>query len=142
MPRAGAEGELLTPVSAEGETTPEPQNGADKAIDGDLNTKYAQRGIGVWYEFDLGKISDIDGVCIAFADGDKRENYVDLLYSEDGENYKRVWSGASSGKTAGYETLKIPGRVRYIRIIGNGNSTSVWNSISEVRAVAKGGAKQ
>lgn len=142
LPKTGAEGELLTPVSAEGETTPEPQNGADKAIDGDLNTKYAQRGIGVWYEFDLGKISDIDGVCIAFADGDKRENYVDLLYSEDGENYKRVWSGASNGKTAGYETLKIPGRVRYIRIIGNGNSTSVWNSISEVRAVAKGGAKQ
>ena len=120
---------------ASGLTVPELSNGPDKAIGDDLTTRYAQEGDNAWFEFDLGEAADIKGVAIAYYNGGSRRFKYDLLYSEDGENFKRVFSGMSTGETNDYETLEIPGKVRYIRYVGKGNSDgNAWNSITEFRA--------
>lgn len=135
QPYAGKPENLIRPIMASGLTVPELSNGPDKAIDDDLTTRYAQEGDNAWFEFDLGEAADIKGVAIAYYNGGSRRFKYDLLYSEDGENFKRVFSGMSTGETNDYETLEIPGKVRYIRYVGKGNSDgNAWNSITEFRA--------
>ena len=135
QPYEGKPENLIRPIMASGLTVPELSNGPDKAIDDDLTTRYAQEGDNAWFEFDLGEAADIKGVAIAYYNGGSRRFKYDLLYSEDGENFKRVFSGMSTGETNDYETLEIPGKVRYIRYVGKGNSDgNAWNSITEFRA--------
>ncbi|MBQ4630835.1 MAG: discoidin domain-containing protein [Clostridia bacterium] len=134
MPVEGVKGTLILPVNGSGQSIPEAANGPANLIDGDFETRYAQDGAGVWFEIDLGEAMDISGVAVAFYTGHTRYQYYEIMYSEDGVNFTRVWEGSSLGTTSEYESLAIPGRVRYIRLIGNKNSTSVWNSVSELRA--------
>ncbi len=130
----GKKGEQLVPVSIIGKTLPEPANPPANMIDGDMTTRATQEGEDMWFEADLGEVMDIGGVSIAFYDGDKRKSFFEILYSEDGTNFRRVFDGDSTGLTSGWESISIPGRVRYIRYVGYGNSTSGWNSITELRA--------
>ena len=135
LPYVGTPNNLIRPVAASGYSIPQEENGPDKILDGNMETRYAQNGTGMWFEFDLGEVMDISGVAIAFYDGKLRQTKFELLYSEDGTNFKRVFDGMSTGKTNDYDTLAIPGKVRYIRLVGNGNTAgSAWNSITEFRA--------
>ena len=135
IPSTLASGSLVTPISADKQTNPVEEETADKMIDNIASTIGTQEGTGLWFEFDLGEIMDIQGIAMSLHSGDKRRAKYELLYSEDGYNFTRVFIGESTGTTSGYEYLLIPGRARYIRIIGNGNTSSLWNSISEFRAV-------
>lgn len=133
-PEVGKKGEEIMPLRASAFTTPEPMNSADKMLDGDLSTRATQEGTEMWYEFDFGEVTDIEGVSMAFYDGDIRSFIYELWYSEDGINFKKVFKGQSTGTTSDWESLAIAGRVRYIRFVGNGNTSSKWNSITEFRA--------
>ena len=78
---------------------------------------------------------DIGGVSISYYLGDQRYSYIELLYSTDGTNFKRVFRGQSTGTTSEYESIEIPGKARYVRVVGNGNSAgSEGVSMSELRA--------
>lgn len=129
-PVVGVPGELVTAKMASASSIPEDANGPDKMIDGDFSTRCAVE-YNCWMEIDLGEITDFAGVAIAFMDGSKRQAIYDILYSEDGVNYQRVFSGRSTGETEEYESISIPGRARYIRFAGYGNTTSGWNSVTE-----------
>lgn len=133
-PIAGTPDGLITPVSIFGLTLPEPENPPERMIDGDFGTRATQNGSNLWFEFDMGEVIDISGLAISFYSGSSRTSKFDILYSEDGTNFKRVFSGDSSGTTDEFETLAIPGKVRYIRYVGFGNSQHAWNSITEFRA--------
>lgn len=133
-PTVGSKGTQIMPKSAAGLTLPEPENTPDKALDNDFSTRATQEGTRLWFEFDLGEVMDISGVSMAFYDGNLRQFNYDIMYSEDGTNFTRVFSGKSTGTTNDYESLAILGKVRYIRYIGNGNTGSAWNSITEFRA--------
>ena len=134
-PTPGVSGTLLKPQSIFGLTLPEPENTPDKMIDDDFGTRATQNGADMWFEFDLGEVTHISGLAIAFYSGDKRNSMFDILYSADGKNFKRVFSGKSSGLTDEYETLAIPGDVRYIRYVGYGNTQGSWNSLTEFRVI-------
>ncbi|MGO4272929.1 discoidin domain-containing protein, partial [Paenibacillus sp. TAF58] len=54
------------------------------AIDGDLNTRYAAKGITHWIQFDLGEIKPIRSAVISFLKGDVDRYTFDLQVSEDG----------------------------------------------------------
>jgi hypothetical protein len=59
----------------------------------------------------------------------------EIMYSEDGYNFTKVYDGLASGMTAEYETVAIPGRVRYIRFVGKGNiNNSLTTTVTEFRA--------
>ncbi len=135
----GEKGKQITPVLAAAETVIQEESTPEKMLDGDFGTWGTQDGKNRWFEFDLGEVMDISGISLAFYDGNLRSFVFDILYSEDGTNFKRVWSGMSSGTSNGYESIALPGTVRYIRYIGNGNTGgSNWNSITEFRAYKEG----
>lgn len=134
VPVIGAVGNLIVPVSGKGGTLPEPENPPENMFDNNFDTRATQSGFDKWFEMDLGEVKDIDGIAVSYYDGNLRRFQYDLLYSEDGVNFTRVFHGESTGLTNDYETVEIPGRVRYIRYVGYGNSTSTWNSITEFRA--------
>ena len=70
---------------------------------------------------------------MAFISGDKRNYIYDILVSEDKMDYKRVYSGQSSGKTSDYEYIKTPVRARYVRYVGYQHTTGTWTSLGELR---------
>src|SRR5690606_20918823 len=47
-------------------------------------------------------------------------------------NWKRVYTGKSSGTTNNLQTFHIGEEARYVKIIGYGNTQNNWNSITEV----------
>lgn len=133
-PVVGQGGELIKPLGASAFTTPEPANSADKMLDGDFDSRATQDGTELWYEFDFGEVKDISGVSMAFYDGNARSFLYQIWYSQDGINFTHVFTGQSTGTTNDWESLAIPGKVRYIRYVGYGNTSSKWNSITEFRA--------
>lgn len=132
----GLKGTLVSPLSAGAQTTPEIASSADKMMDGDFATRCAQEALPCWFEIDLGKVMEIKGVALGFyVDVKGRISYFDIMYSEDGVNFTKVFKGESTGETAEWESLMIPGKARYIRLIAYGNSTSNWSSITEFAAI-------
>ena len=89
---------------------------------------------GGWVEYDFGEVKNISGVAYAIYEGTQRANHFDILYSEDGINYKRVYSGDSSGTNAEFERLEIPGRARFVRYTGHGSTAGTWTSVLEFGA--------
>ena len=73
----------------------------------------------------------------AFLTGSKYFHNFEILYSENGIDYKKVYSGQSSGKTAEYERLEIPGRTRFIRCVAHGADVTNWFSLLEFGAYKK-----
>lgn len=135
VPIVGKPSELITPVKVTGLTDYNANQGAGQAIDGDFNTYYKQDEANDWFEFDLGQVMDISGVAMAFVDGDVNYAAYELMYSEDGTNFVKVFEGLSTGMTKDWETLNIPGRARYIRVVGKGNTQALQStSITEFRA--------
>ncbi len=120
---------------------PQEENPKDAAIDGDLSTRWSAEG-DQWLQLDLGEVKTVGYAELAFANGDARTASFDLLVSADGENWKKVYSGESSGKTLQMEAYPLKNeQARYVRVLGHGNSSNRWNSITEVNvhaAVANG----
>src|SRR5438552_12589690 len=106
-----------------------PQN----TLDNTLATRWSAQGDGQWIRYDLGATAAIDHVDIAWYLGDTRVSSFDIHVSLDTVTWTKVFSGQSSGQTVQLESYAFPTAAgRYVRIVGHGNSTSAWNSITEV----------
>jgi F5/8 type C domain len=119
-------------------------NVAANAIDGDLSTRWSGAGDGVWIRFDLGSVTTVDSVSLAWYDGDSRQSTFDVQLSQDGSAWSTVLSRAtSSGTTLSPETYGFTGGpARYVRIVGHGNTSSdsaKWTSIAEATVSGTGG---
>ncbi|MEF3305266.1 Ig-like domain-containing protein [Paenibacillus sp. GYB003] len=100
-------------------------------LDDDWNTRWSAEGE-QWIRYDLGEAKRVNGVSIAFYQGDLRYSYFDIQLSADGAAWTTVFSGRSSGKSSGHETFVFPeSMAKYVRIQGHGNSQSGWNSYLE-----------
>ena len=126
--------ELLKPVSVIASDEPEETHPAHCAIDNDFSTSWTSDKDSQYIEIDLGEIKEFDGIALAFSSGNARTYKFEIMYSEDKKNYTGVYNWKSSGKTAEFENLKIPGKARYIRLIGHFNSATNWNNVSEFHA--------
>ena len=120
---------------------PQEANPKEAAVDGDLSTRWSAEG-DQWLQLDLGEVKTVGYAEVAFANGDARTASFDLLVSADGESWKTVYAGESSGKTLQMEAYPLKNeQARYVRVLGHGNSSNRWNSITEVNvhaAVANG----
>src|SRR5438093_11098099 len=106
-----------------------PQN----TLDNSLATRWSAQGDGQWIRYDLGALAAIDHVDIAWYLGDARSSSFDIAVSLDAVTWTKVFSGNSSGQTLQLESYRFPAASgRYVRIVGHGNSSSTWNSITEV----------
>ncbi len=102
--------------------------------DGNLNSRWSALGDGEWITFDLGRSELVQSVSIAFYLGNARTSTFDVLLSSDNANWQTVLTNAtSSGATVDLETFDFSDfPARYVRIVGHGNSQSLWNSYTEV----------
>lgn len=111
----------------------EPENPPENTIDGDLSTRFAASGGGEWIQYDLGAVTTVDHLSIAWMNGDERVYTFKISVSEDGLAWTDVFDGKTSGTTNDLETHTFPAcSARYIRITGFGNTVNSWNSITEV----------
>jgi F5/8 type C domain-containing protein/putative BNR repeat neuraminidase len=111
-----------------------PQN----TVDGNLSTRWSAPGLGQWIEYDLGATANIAYLEIAWFKGDERNAAFDIEVSADGNDWRQVFSGQSSGTTLNFESCGFNEiAARYIKIIGYGNTRNDWNSITEVAVYGK-----
>ncbi|SCL20689.1 Right handed beta helix region [Micromonospora pallida] len=106
------------------------------AIDGNLSTRWSGAGDGVWIRFDLGSVTTVGAISLAWYDGNTRRATFDVQLSQDGAAWSTVLSRAtSSGTTLSPEAYDFAdGLARYVRVVGYGNSSSdsaKWTSITE-----------
>jgi len=113
-----------------------PANTVDGIISAD--SSWRGEGAGVWIQYDLGKVLEIQSIQIAFLKGDTRSYVFDIMASEAGqvESWKTVAEGVrSSGTTIDLENFSLGGVLaRYIRLVGRGNTSEKfpdWFNITE-----------
>lgn len=88
-----------------------------------------------WIRYDFGESTALSGVDIAFFKGDQRNSYFEIQSSNDASSWSSVLGqSTSSGNTLENQSFDFPAGVaaRYIRIVGYGNSSNTWNSLTNV----------
>jgi poly(beta-D-mannuronate) lyase len=102
-------------------------------LDSSLATRWAAAGDGQWIRYDLGTAKKVGALKIAWHQGNQRTARFEVQTGDNGTDWNTVFSGASSGTTTSLESYDVADSVRrYVRIVGHGNSQSLWNSITEV----------
>ncbi|MGG1554087.1 discoidin domain-containing protein [Paenibacillus ferrarius] len=110
-----------------------PQNVADEKY----STRWGSAGVGQWLQVDMGAVSSVGYVGVSFYKGDTRSSYFDVAASVDGATWNVVYHGSSSGTSSLMQLFDIPDtQVRYIRIIGQGNTANDYNGIQELQIYA------
>lgn len=116
-------------------------NTIENSFDADLSTRWAPEGKdgAAWGIYDLGAVYTLDKIKLAYYNGNSRVYFFDIAVSEDGVNYTTVISGGeSSGTTNDLEDYDLGGvKARYVKYIGGGNSSNLWNSLTEIVFIEK-----
>ena len=109
-------------------------NAPKNVLDGDPETRWSASGEKEWIAFDFGKPRQVSSVRIAWFSGDKRRTRFKVSVSLDGRKWRDVLEGESSGKSVKPEpySLANPGAARHVKITCYGNTSNLWNSITEV----------
>jgi len=121
-------------VSANGDDGNIPAN----TLDGDLDTRWSSKGEkGKYITYDLGSSKKISSVKIAWHNGDERKAYFTIRLGDSKSSFKTIVNRkkiGSSGNTIKLETYNFDEiSARYVRISCFGNSSNVWNSITETK---------
>ncbi len=124
----------LTVASANVTASADDGNVPGNTVDGNLATRWSASGDGQWIQYDLGSNKKVSYVKIAFLNGDSRTSTFDIQTSTDQVSYTTVSANVTSSLSAALQTFDFPDAdpVRYVRIVGHGNSVNAWNSYTEV----------
>ncbi len=124
--------------SVEASYVPQAENHAQNTIDGSFDTRWSSDMLGSYIDYDFGTVQDISFVSMAFASGNARKEMFAIAISEDGENWKEVYTGKNSGTTLDFEGYYIGDRkARFVRVYGYGNALNNWFSMTEFKAFSK-----
>ena len=100
-------------------------------LDNNLATRWSSNGIGQFITADLGSITNICSVDIAWYNGNARQYHFVIATSTDGTTFTNKFSADTSGTTLS-EKYVIPATdARYVRVTGN-TQTNTWASITEL----------
>ncbi|MBE1302292.1 MAG: cyclic nucleotide-binding protein [Alteromonadaceae bacterium] len=112
-------------------------NGPESTIDNNLTatSRWSSFGIGKTITYDLGTSSLVKDISIAWHKGDQRTAFFEVETSTDSSSWSPVLSaGQSSGTSLAMQNYPLlESSARYVRIVGQGNSSSDWNSILETQ---------
>lgn len=104
-----------------------------RTLDNNLGTRWSRGGSGAWIKPDLGSTKVICSLDIAWYKGDQRTYFFDISVSNNGVNFKKVFSGSSSGTTLSSEKYEFADSVgRYVKITFVANSVNQFASITEI----------
>jgi hypothetical protein len=129
--------QITIPGSAVTASASQTGNGPANVVDGSLATRWAAKGATQWLQFNLGAVTSVSSVKIAFYKGDTRTQTFDIESSVDGKTTFTPIAGEtglkSSGTTLTLQSfdLATPVSTQYIRIVFH-NSKKGWNSVTEV----------
>ncbi len=124
-------------VTASAEPEAEAGHRAICVLDGDYITRWTATD-DAWIMLELKEPTEAYALGVAWYQGDNRTYLYDVEVSEDGENWKQVFSGTSSGMTTDMECLLLGNqRIKYVRYQGHGHAIGQWNVISEMRVYKK-----
>ena len=106
--------------------------------DNNLATRWSANGSGQWLQYDLGASYLVTKVDIGWYNGDQRTSTFDIAISTNGSTWTTIYNGSSQGNTTAQESYNVTDTTaRYVRIIGYGNSSNDWNSVTEVDIYGK-----
>ncbi|MEI6894196.1 MAG: polysaccharide lyase family 7 protein [Colwellia sp.] len=133
-------GEIIDPPTETGEleistvsASSDDGNMAENTLDGDLSSRWSANGDGEYITYDLGAISMVYSVDIAFYKGSSRSATFDVLLGNTEEQLELVASFDSSGNTVELESFDfVATPAQLVRIVGYGNSSNSWNSLTDV----------
>lgn len=114
---------------------PEPENGPKNAFDDDLSTRWAGDGTPEM-NFDLGEVKYVEKIAASFWKYSERDTSYELWVSEDGVNYDRIFNG-QTGRGVMFNYTSVKRNIRYIRIVGHGNTQNSWTSLLEIVPMSK-----
>ncbi|MGJ8650175.1 MAG: discoidin domain-containing protein [Opitutaceae bacterium] len=109
-------------------------NVPDNTIDGNPGTRWSAQGDPQWIRYDLGSVQKVHSLQIAWHNGDTRWSSFHIEVSDDETNWTAITATQqSSGLTTALEPVDVPDTLaRYVQIVGHGNESNTWNSITEV----------
>ncbi len=125
--------EIAPPVPISAIASSHDGNVPANTLDGSPATRWSAFGIGEWIQFDFGTEHILTGIFLAFFNGDSRVSTFEVIASDDGVLWKPVLlPTSSSGTTTGLQDFDFlfPVFARYVRVIGQGNNQSAWNSFT------------
>ena len=108
-------------------------------IDGNIFTMWSSVGDSQWLLIEMKELFNIHHVKLAFKSGQKKESYFDILGSDDKENWEPILTKSASCDFSGdiqvfdFPPAKTEKEFKYVKLIGQGNSTDTWNYISELK---------
>ncbi len=107
-------------------------NPPENCLDDNLDTRWAVEGES-WGIFRFANPKTISSVWIATWKAAERNLIFDIEVSEDGENFKQVFSGKTAATKDELEEIKIPaGTYKAVKLVMHGTTTGTWNSVLEV----------
>lgn len=112
-------------------------NPASNTVDGSLDSRWSSQGEGQWIQYDFGEPVTLEAVKIAFFKGDSRSSTFQIESSDDASNWVPQPMGQADGSSAELQSYSLTQdtTAQYFRIVGFGNSSNNWNSITEVAFV-------
>ncbi len=118
-------------TKANGYDAPTPPS---NTIDGNLDTRWSNLGMGSYIVYDLGTTKKICNIDIAWYRGNERTMTFTLSSSSDGDSFTNLYSNKSSGSTTSFENYNFQNTDgRYLKITVTGNTMNEWASIAEVK---------
>ncbi|MBI5381194.1 MAG: discoidin domain-containing protein [Opitutae bacterium] len=106
------------------------------AVDGAISqdTYWAAQGSGQWIKVDLLANQPVKYVKLAWYSGNTRQQTFSVQVSTDNTNWTTVLDHIqTAGTTTALETWDFADvTARYVRVIGYGNTTNDWNSLTEM----------
>ncbi len=111
-------------------------NPPTQAMDGNITSRWSASGEGVFITLDIGHLTKVCSVSVAWYQGDTRVNYFDLSTSLDGTAFTLIYSGNSS-LTSALQIYEVPvTSARYVRLTFRGNTVNTWCSINEIKVAS------
>lgn len=121
-----------------------PHNTIDGLIDPESRWSNESQGAPKALLVDLGAQQTVKGLNIAWYKGDTRKSTFAVEASVDGTDYQIIVpTRQTSGETLEFESYDFDAvDAQYIRVLGSGNDSNDWNSITEIAAIGCGVAVQ
>ncbi len=114
-------------------------NVPENTYDNDLGTRWSAKGDGVWIRYDFGTQVSLEAMDISFYKGNARQASFEIQNSSDGSSWSILVDTSSSGTTLAQETYPLnDANGRYFRIVGYGNTSNTWTSVTEVDFIESG----
>lgn len=134
----------LTIVSAVDDGLYDAEYGPHLVIDGLVapESRWSNESVGSAkaLTLDLGAEQTLKSLAVAWYKGNERRSEFTIEASVDGETFTTIVpTRMSTGETLDQETYEFEAQTaRYVRILGTGNTSNGWNSITEVSAMGCG----